>query len=151
MTSKPPKVSRILVELGSVVELGFEAQVWKWRVSENWILTSSESGKRLYLFERPETVVSAPARMNRGKRLYKTFNHRKHDDYRKGKIRSLRARAKAGRARHIVYNSDKFGPKEDYIHHFDTPPLVWVDANKNPRIVALTGGSIRITARGIEG
>jgi hypothetical protein len=151
MTAKAPKVPKTLVELGRLVELGFEAQLWKWLVSEDWILTSSESGKRLYLFERPGLVVSSPSSMDRGKKLYKRFNHRKHDDYRKGKLRSLRAKAKPGRALHIVYNSDKFGPKENYIHHFDHPPVVWVDRNKNPRIVALTGGRIRITSRGIEG
>lgn len=149
MKSKPPKVPLTLVEIGRCVEIGFENRLWKWTVRDNFILTSSESGKRLFIFARPKTIDKAPAKLDRAKKLYKIFHGRKYDEYLKGTLYALRS--KVGRAIHIVYNSDKFGPRRDYIHHFDSLPIVWADRSKNPRIVALTGGHIRITARGIEG
>lgn len=149
MKAKPPKVPLTLVELGRCVELGLEDRTWKWTIRENWILTSSQSGKRLFMFARPKTSKEKPAKLDRAKKLYSAFQGHKWDEYLQGKLYALRS--KAGRAIHVVYNSDKFGPRRDYIHHFSTPPIVWADRIKNPRIVALTGGHIRITARGIEG
>jgi hypothetical protein len=149
MKAKPPKVPNTLVEIGRCVELGFENKLWKWTVRDNFILTSSESGKRIFIFERPKTTDKPPAKLDRAKKLYNIFHGRKYDEYLQGKLYALRS--KVGRAIHVVYNSDKFGPRRDYIHHFVSQPIVWADRVKNPRIVALTGGHIRITARGIEG
>jgi hypothetical protein len=57
-----------------------------------------------------------------------------------------------GSAISIAYRSDKFSNKpNDYIHIFDNPPTVSVDQRKKPKIVALRGGKIKVTAEGIRG
>ena len=57
-----------------------------------------------------------------------------------------------GRAMSIIYRSDKFSKKPaDYIHAFKMYPTVSVDNINRPRIVALRGGKIKVTAEGITG
>jgi hypothetical protein len=57
-----------------------------------------------------------------------------------------------GRAMSVVYRSDKFSNKpSDYIHAFGRYPTVSVDSKTRPRVVALRGGRIRVTAEGIQG
>lgn len=58
-----------------------------------------------------------------------------------------------GRALHIVYESDKWTGKEvDYIHTFKQEPILHLGGGvKNPKIIALTGGRIRVQPRGIIG
>jgi hypothetical protein len=57
-----------------------------------------------------------------------------------------------GRAKAIVYRSDKFSTKDnDYVHPFKVYPTVSVDNKTRPRMVALRGGRIRVTAEGIKG
>ena len=58
-----------------------------------------------------------------------------------------------GRAIHVVYRSDKWtGKNTDYIHTFKHPPIVHVSGGiKNPKMIALTGGRIRVQPRGIVG
>lgn len=85
----------------------------------------------------------------RGERLFKLFNRADPRESLRGKV--VDRTKKTGKGVHIVYNSDKFGKRENYIHEFETAPTVWVDNAKKPRMIALTGGRIRITARGIEG
>lgn len=151
-TTRSPSVPLVLVELGRLVELQTDSVRWKWTAKEDWIVCSNESGKRLFLFPRPpkKPVKDSTAYAKKGERLYKIFNHRKSDKLLKGKICDLKRRE--GRAIHIIYRSDKFGGRaSNYIHSFDKPPIVWVNSTKNPKIVALTGGDIRITTRGIEG
>lgn len=58
-----------------------------------------------------------------------------------------------GRALHIVYESDKWTRKDtDYIHTFKQEPILHLGGSvKNPKIIALTGGRIRVQPRGIIG
>ena len=60
---------------------------------------------------------------------------------------------RGGRAVHIVYESDKWTGKDtDYIHTFKQEPIVHLGGGvKNPKIIALTGGRIRVQPRGIIG
>lgn len=151
-TTRAPSVPLVLVELGRLVELQTDSVRWKWTAKEDWIVCSNESGRRLFMFPRPpkKPVKDSTAYAKKGEKLYKIFNHRKSDKLLKGKIYDLKRRE--GRAIHIIYRSDKFGGRaSNYIHSFDKPPIVWVNSTKNPKIVALTGGDIRITTRGIEG
>lgn len=90
-----------------------------------------------------------PAQFDSGKKLYSKFTRKSVDGALSGIVPELRYHA--GKAHHVVYASDKFGPCEDYIHVFDARPDIWVDNHKNPKIVALTGAHIRVTPRGIEG
>lgn len=150
-TTKPPSVPLVLIELGRLVELQTGDHRWKWTKKENWIVCASESGKRLYLFPKPKQQPSSRTTTyaKDGVKLYKLFNHRKYDRLVTGKINDLQYRE--GRAIHIIYHSDKFGRGSNYIHSFDKPPIVWTNNKKSPKIVALTGGEIKITSRGIEG
>lgn len=87
-----------------------------------------------------------------GETLFKKFSHKsaKHAD----SMDVPNPKIQCGRAVHIVYSSNKTkrgGKKTGYIHQFETPPIVWVDRKKNPSVLVLTGGHIRITKDGIEG
>ena len=62
-----------------------------------------------------------------------------------------------GRAIRLDYASDKWGREGrevEYTHDFfergGSPPLVYVDNRETPRAFLLVGGSMTITARGIE-
>lgn len=150
---KPPSIPSVLVELGRAIELDSDTWTWTWNQRDNWSVTASSDGKRIFLFKRPpqKNKVASPKNryIKRGERFYRVFNRRKADEVFKGSVHELKKRV--GRAIHVVYESNKFGPKRQYIHTFDAQPIVWVDKENLPKIVALTGGDIRITKRGIEG
>lgn len=148
---KAPSIPKTLVNLGRAVELDCDTWNWTWNKRDNYIVCCNVQGSRLFIFPAPSRDRSKREKMSntKGKRLFKLFN-------RADPIDSLRGRVvdrikKTGQGLHIVYNSDKFGKKENYIHEFDSSPTVWVDNPKKPRMIATTGGRIRITARGIEG
>ena len=127
---KPPTMPKVLVQLGRAVEIDGDVWEWTWNKGDKWILTASTNGRALYLFQAPKQQVDLDRSLS-------------------GKVPALRQRA--GCANHIVYASDKFGDMAEYIHIFEKLPIVWTDNPKKPRIIALTGGSIRVTKRGIEG
>lgn len=148
--TKPPVIPSTLVELGRAVELECGEYRWRWSKKDDFILCSSESGTKLFIFARPKSVVERGTfDPDKAKSLYQTFNRREDDQYLAGRIPT--PRRSIGRAKSVVYSSDKFGRRYEYIHHFKSPPILWVDNAKTPRIVALTGGKIRVTQRGIEG
>ena len=142
------KSKLILVELGRLVELQTSNRRLRWNKKDNWILACNVSGNRLFCFPRPRKTTDTVATDN-SKKLFKIFNHHPADEILAGKI--CDAGIRDGRAISITYHSDKFGRASNYIHSFDTPPITWVNNKKNPKVIKLTGGHIKITARGIEG
>lgn len=148
---KPPTMPKVLVQLGRAIEIDGNEWEWTWNKGDKWILCASTNGRALYLFQAPKKQVDLDPNVvvKKGEKLYDIFNHRDFDKSLSGKVPALRQRA--GLAHHIVYASNKFGGMAEYIHRFEKQPIVWTDNPKKPRIIALTGGSIRITKRGIEG
>ena len=145
---KIPTLPKTYVELGRAVELDTVDWLWKWTKKDNFVIAASTSGKRLFIFPKPKEETDQRAVKN-ALSLFKRFNHRNTDQFFRGSINNLKR--KASKAIHVIYNSDKFGPAENYIHTFESMPAVWVDRTNNPKIVALIGGNTRITTRGIEG
>lgn len=150
--TKPITIPKVLVELGRAVELETNTRKWRWLKKDNWIVCASTGGKNLFLFAKPKGA--APAQdgptIRRGQRLFDVFNHRTSEELKRGRVPELKFKGE-DRAVHIIYHSDKFGSAANYIHEFDTPPIVWVSSKQNPKIIGLTGGKITITDRGIEG
>lgn len=59
---------------------------------------------------------------------------------------------KLGKAKHIVYRSDKWNPGKDidYIHDFGRDVEIWVGPSENdPEIFMVKGGRLTVTERGI--
>ena len=148
-----PRIPDRLVELGRAVEVDSDNYKWEWTAKENHVVACSENGKTLFVFPRGKnraTQLGDDDEINEAMAIYKTFNRKNATAGRKVKVRD-KLKREGGRAIHIIYNSDKFGDRHNYIHTFDSPPIVWVDREWEPRMIVLTGGSIHITKRGIEG
>lgn len=148
---RAPSVPRMVVELGRAIEVDGTEWIWTWNTRDNWVVASSVSGNRLYLFKKPGETVDNPKSdlFKRGSKLYRAFTRHSVDKTKKGTVAV--PRKQVGRAIHVVYESAKFGKTAHYIHTFDKQPIVWVDKPNLPKIMVLTGGDIRITRRGIEG
>lgn len=144
---KAPAIPRVLVELGRAVEVDGEQWQYTWHTRDNWIVAANEAGTKLFLFKRPDRSKES-IKKPRGEELYRRFTRRDPTDRLEGQINE--PKKLVGRAHHVVYKSDKFGPCRDYIHTFDTKPQVWVDKPSKPSVVALVG-KIKVTRRGIEG
>lgn len=146
-----PGIPSQLVELGRAVELDSTNWVWAWTKKDGFVVASSKDGKRLYIFKKPKRQAPQGERysINKSLSLFKRFNCRDSDQLHKGDVEDRIKRA--GNCVHIIYNSDKFGRRENYIHTFTTQPEVWVDKTNNPKMIVLRGGKTRITRRGIEG
>lgn len=145
-----PIVPKTLVYLGEAIEVEADAVTWRWAKSDLFIVAASESGRSIFVFCRPKKRIrKAPQERKKAEKLYKNFNRRPAAGGQK--IDVPEATKRVGRVLHIVYRSTKFGPSKSFIHVFERPPLVWVDKINRPKILALTGGKIIITRRGIEG
>ncbi len=149
---KPPTIPKTLVELGRAVEIETTTRRWRWSKKDNWVVCASTGGKRLFVFQKPKkkSTQKEGSSIRRGQRLYDVFSGRPSEQIVQGKVPELRYKGE-DRAVHIIYHSDKFGSPAKYIHEFDTPPIVWTSSQTNPKMIALTGGKITITDRGIEG
>lgn len=140
-----PKIPSELVYLGDAVEVdGGESSSWMWKPTDKMIVASDSSGRRIFVF-RQKKPVKNPS----GEILYEKFNHRKSNGTKSFDVPQPKIRA--ARVHHIVYRSSKDGTKKSYIHTFDKQPIVWVDRKKNPNVLVLQGGKIRVTSRGITG
>lgn len=150
-----PKKSRIpstMVDLANArqVEL-VNGEKLKFNLADNFAMCSNVKGDEIWIVSRKGSKrVSA---QNGGwESLFEGFTGFEADDIgdliRKPSLQLKRV----GRAVSIIYRSDKFDNKSsDYIHGFTDYPTVSVDTEKNPKIVALRGGKIRITPEGIKG
>lgn len=56
-----------------------------------------------------------------------------------------------GKAKHIVYRSDKWNPStfHDYIHDFQQGVRCFADSKKNPKMFVICGGRLTVTERGL--
>lgn len=123
------------------------------RYKKGQYATEPLSGSKgiLAVFGCPKASRKNPASgdIKKARSLFKRFNH--YDAKKAVSLRVADAKSTAGRGLHIIYNSDKFGPRENHIHKFITKPFVAVDNFKKPTMLVLYGGKIKITSRGIEG
>lgn len=120
-------------------------------------LASNPAGTALFVIPRTKSEKPAPNEKNskeitRAAKLYENFTDLEIENPFSISIAEPNFK-RAGRAVHIVYRSDKWTGKDtDYIHTFKQPPIVHVSGGvKNPKMIALTGGRIRVQPRGIVG
>lgn len=146
---RSPRIPPVTVELGRAVELDSDNWQWNWNKKHDWVVSTNPNGSRLYLFKKPKKLSPRDLRLTKADHLYKVFNRSDYDKALVGNVSE--PKKKVGRAIHVVYESCKFGPLRHYIHTFDNPPIVWADKPEDPSVIALTGGKIKVTKRGIEG
>lgn len=147
------KLPTQMVYLGRAVELDGDDWKWTWSKRDNYALCSNPAGTQLFII--PKLKFGADTypkqRKGRGAKLSRLFKARGVESVARVKPPATKF-SKAGRAIHVVYESDKWDRRPtQYIHTFDTPPIVYASNPKKPKALIITGGKIRVTARGIVG
>lgn len=152
----------VLIQLGRAVSVACEnGTEIKWSTRSKCLLYSSVSGRALYCFvskPKPSSVSDFEKavyvkmdKVRRGMQLYSKWSEFEPTSGElttppKGFLLCL------GRARSIVYNSDKWVSRaRSYIHTFANMPKTWVNKKTNPTLLVLTGGAIRVRKEGITG
>ena len=159
---RPIKISPVLICLGNAVEIeSDEKNHYRWRKTQTklycnpngHILVCWQHGKpKTTSEEKFKRAVSAnKSQVSLGVKTYEKWHEfGACSGSLEGPPRGFLFLA--GRAKSIVYASDKWvGKVRSYIHEFTHPPKIWVNKDQDPSLVVLTGGKIRITQRGIEG
>lgn len=153
-TSKKPWVPAFLVDLATPISIDLEGgDTLKFPASGKFALGATRSGTELWIVSK-KNAKTVKATDDKGEKLYEAFTGFEHDEV--GKLVQIKPKQmkKIGRAMSIVYRSDKFsqaGDYSDYVHPFGHYPIVSVDNEKNPSIVALRGGKIKVRKEGITG
>lgn len=149
---KRARIPTLLVDIADAVSLDLDGgDTMKFSTRDNWALCASRAGTELWILSR-KGAKPVQVTDDKGEHLYETFTGFEHDETGRMIQRSPAALTRIGRAMNIVYASDKFGKTmKKYIHAFDRYPTVSVDRKRNPSIVALRGGNIKIKQEGITG
>lgn len=159
---KPIKMPDVLIQLGRAVSVEFaNGDKIVWPANKGCLLYSAVSGRALYCLVSNKKVSSRADfdsavdvkidDVRRGMNLYSKWS-----DF-ESTSGSLAKRPKGfllclGRAKSIVYNSDKWVSRSRaYIHTFKSMPKVWANKKTNPTLLVLTGGAIRVEKEGITG
>lgn len=157
-TPNPPskQISRVpsmLADLADCVsiELEHKGEMRFAKSNGSFALCTTKSGTELWIVARKGSK-RVQADDEKIENLYERFTGFEADPVGKLVLIPEVRLSRFDRAMAIVYRSDKFGrTKKDYIHSFNAYPTVSVDRPNKPRIVALRGGRIRVTAEGIKG
>jgi hypothetical protein len=132
------------IELEDGTELRFP-------LSGGYALCATGSGDELWILSR-KGGRRVRAQDDRAEKVFESFTGFEAEE--SGQLVMLPdlVLERIGRAKAIIYRSDKFSTKEhEYIHAFNKYPTVSVDSKTRPRIVALRGGQVRVKAEGITG
>lgn len=151
-------IPQYLAELGTVlvVELT-DGSIQDYRTK--WRFCATETGKTIWLIKtsRSTRLSGSAGKMiekqnkvySQAKRLYERFSDWQARYTSKAKIDTDGQLRLIGRVKSLAYESDKWEGRETaYVHDFKRPPSIWTDGK---RVMKITGPSLRITARGIEG
>lgn len=166
MATRPYRIPPVTVHLGEALDLVTQGNgkrtrhdLTGWQVLTDADATERSDGRaRLYLV-KGELSDKVPNNIDRNSavRTWQIWNRKPRPDL-VGGIYDLPEKIgqHIGRAVSIGYRSDKYGKTGksiDYDHDFREgakPPLVYADNATDPRALVVTGGSIRVTGRGIE-
>lgn len=144
----------MLVDLAIPISIDLEqGETLKFPLSKNFALCATRSGKEIWVFSKKGGKL-VHTTDDTGKKLYEDFTGFEPEEV--GKVVPVyqKSMVRLGRALNIVYRSDKFskpGELSDYIHSFETYPIVSVDHLTEPSIVAIRGGRFKIKKEGITG
>ena len=134
--SRKPAIPAVLVVLGRAVELEGSDFSWSWTKKDKMILSSNTRGSRLYITPAPtrDVKISKPDKaIKKAKQLYRTFSPKGHN-YSAAVGKASESLQKRGWVASIVYESDKFGKTELYVHDFETLPRAWANKITKPSI-----------------
>ena len=150
-----PKTSRIpslLADLATCRSLELEdGTEVKFPIAGDFAMCASPKGDELWILSR-KGAKRVRAEDRDTEMLFEKFSGFEADDTGALIMLPNLVLKRIGRVKAIVYRSDKFSNKEhDYIHAFKQYPTVSVDNKNRPKIVAIRGGRIRVTAEGIIG
>jgi hypothetical protein len=151
-TVKKSRIPALLVDLADARSIELEdGRELRFNLRGGFALCSNKKGNELWILSRRGGKRVA-TQDGRAETLFERFTGFEAEDT--GALVQLPALSleRLGRAMSIIYRSDKFSTKpNDYIHAFKHFPTVSVDNVRRPRIVALRGGRIQVTAEGITG
>lgn len=149
---KKSRIPALLVDIADARSIELEdGRELRFNLRGGFALCSNKKGDELWILSRRGGKRVA-TQDDRAESLFERFTGFEAEDT--GALVQLPALSleRLGRAMSIIYRSDKFSTKpNDYIHAFKTYPTVSVDNLNRPRIVALRGGRIKVTAEGIIG
>jgi hypothetical protein len=153
-TVKKPWLPSMVVDLADAILIDLEdGRKIKFPLSAKFSMSSNLSGDQIWILSR-KGAKKVSAKDRKAERLYESFTGFEHDDVAKLVTLKPKMMKRIGRAMSIVYRSDKFskpGNMIKYVHAFRNYPTVSVDNIRNPSIVALRGGRIKIKKEGITG
>lgn len=149
---KKSRIPALLVDLANARAIELEdGRELKFKLAGKFALCANKKGDELWIMSRKGGKRVATIDQQ-AENLFEKFTGFEAEDT--GALVQLPGLTleRIGRAMSIIYRSDKFSTKpRDYIHAFKTYPTVSVDSLTRPRIVALRGGKIKVTAEGITG
>jgi len=149
---KKSRIPALLVDLADARSIELEdGRELRFRLSGGFALCANKKGDEIWIISRKGGKRVA-TQDDRAEQLFEKFTGFEAEDT--GSLVQLPGLSleRIGRAMSIIYRSDKFSTNpSDYIHAFKTYPTVSVDNVNRPRIVALRGGRIKVTAEGITG
>ena len=147
-----------IVHLGIASEIVTDYDVvWKFGKRDGFGMYCNVDGNKLYIFsplskikvDRPNTAI-----VKKAVKIYEKWSRWSASENIIASIKNSINMKIVGRVVSVSYYSNKFnrnGKKIGYIHNFDNYPILRVDNNSRPSVIEITGGSIRITERGIIG
>jgi len=149
---KKSRIPALLVDLADARAIELEdGRELKFKLAGKFALCGNKKGDELWIMSRKGGKRIATADQQ-AEQLFEKFTGFEAEDT--GSLVQLPGLTleRIGRAMSIIYRSDKFATRpRDYIHAFQKYPTVSVDSLTRPRIVALRGGKIKVTAEGITG
>jgi len=160
------KIPRVVTILGEAIELKVSLDngdevIYLWPAKKSkkgnpCKVASNPAGRALYILPSTKSKSKVPGtseiEVKKAGNLYEKFTDWEMNEPYAISIPDGPFK-RCGRAVHVVYRSDKWtGKNTDYIHTFKQPPIVHVSGGvRNPKMIALTGGRIRVQPRGIVG
>lgn len=151
-TRKTSRIPALMVDLADARAIELEdGRKLQFRLAGKFALCANKAGDELWILSRVGGKQVA-TEDDKAEKLFEKFTGFEADYT--GALVQLPGLVleRLGRAKSIIYRSDKFATKSrDYIHAFKRYPTVSVDRKTRPRIVAIRGGKIKVTTEGITG
>lgn len=155
------KNPRTMPDPGPCANLGTLVE-WKWEKGKkqklweegdkNWLFLWSPKYKAIVAIPDTKEKKRLPKVMRDGgaARLFEIFASRAASETHEIPIKSYKLQ-KLGKAKHIVYRSDKWsGKKEDYIHDFKNGVNIYCGPSlRDPKVFICFGGKLTCTERGL--
>jgi hypothetical protein len=152
-----PSLKAILIFPGNR-ELGWDPGSFKQRVGRFGVKTLRRSSAKSFLKRKRESLRSgadpddAMWSALRGEsaamKLFRRWAMRPSTGRKDVSIRPYTMRP-YGRAKHVVYWSDKWGDDAEYVHKFSPNVRMAMASGNPPKAIALAGGRLTVTERGL--